>query len=198
MVANRDNIPYHYYTLEEYFALEHAGDARFEYWDGDIVCMSGGAENHYLLSRNLIVRLQVKLDGGPCQAFPADVPMKTPTLPPYRYPDVSVVCGKPKFEKISGIDALINPVLIIEVMSPSTASRDKDQKFKAYQSIPTFKDYLLVSQDSVDLTHYSLQSDGFWLRKDMTDLSTTLEFESIGASLSVREIYRELPFDSNS
>jgi len=198
MAANKDNISYHYYTLEEYFALEHAGDARFEYWDGDIVCMSGGDQRHYTLSRNLVVRVQVKLDGGPCQAFPAEVPVKTPTLPPYRYPDVSVVCGEPKYEKVGGIDALLNPVMIVEVLSPSTASRDKDQKFKAYQAIPTFKEYLLISQDAVEVTHYKLQSNGLWLRKDLTDRNATLVFDSIGISLPVMEIYKGLTFDSNS
>src|SRR5882724_3062675 len=127
MAAYPNNIPRHYYSLEEYFALEHAGDARYEYWDGDILCMSGGSEAHGTIAGNIFYRLRQKLEGKPCRVFTADMAVKTPTLLPYRYPDASVACGESRFENIRGVDALLNPVLIVEVLSPTTAQHDREE-----------------------------------------------------------------------
>src|SRR6516165_9681041 len=111
MAADPTGKPRRFFTLEEYFALEHAGDARYEYWDGDIVCMSGGSEAHGIIVGNVFYRLRQKLEGKPCRAFTADTAVKTPTLLPYRYPDASVICGESSFENVRGVDALVNPVL---------------------------------------------------------------------------------------
>jgi Uma2 family endonuclease len=123
MVANLKDLPRPHYTVEEYFALEQVSEARYEYWDGEIVCMSGGTERHYLISDNLHVLLSNLLKGRPCRANSAGTPIHTPTLPPYRYPDASVVCGKPVFTKVHNIDALTNPILVLEVLSPGIAAR---------------------------------------------------------------------------
>jgi Uma2 family endonuclease len=195
MATNRKDVPKHYYTLEEYFALEHAGNARFEYWDGDIVCMSGGSKNHYWLSRNIFSSLDSQLKGRDCVTFSAEVPIKTATLPPYRYPDVSVVCGEPGFENINGIDALLNPTLIIEVMSPSTATLDQRDKFKAYQAIGAFTEYLLISQDSTQVIHLKRGSDTDWSRNEITDPNGSLNLDSIDCYLSLREIYLNVVFE---
>src|SRR5215210_5538082 len=112
MATNPKNVPQHYYSLEEYFALEDASDARFEYWDGDIVCMSGGSRAHYRISGNVYYALARALNGGPCQPFTGDAPILTPTLPPYRYPDASAACGELQYQNESGIDALVNPILV--------------------------------------------------------------------------------------
>jgi Uma2 family endonuclease len=197
MVANPKDVPRHFFSLDEYFALEHASDARYEYWDGEIVCMSGGAEAHYRISFNAAFHLRRRLTGGPCQAFTADLPVKTPTLPPYRYPDVTVGCGELEFAHIHGIDALINPVLIVEVLSPSSEVRDREAKFTAYQAIPTFREYLLLSQDAPDVTQYVRQPDGKWTREDVTDLGANLTLVSIGCTLSLSEIYEGVRFDAS-
>ena len=194
MVAELKDVPRPYYRLDEYFALEHASDARYEYWDGDMVCMSGGSEAHYRISFNAAFRLRQKLSGGPCQAFTADLPVKTPTLLPYRYPDVTVVCGELKFENIRGVDALTNPVLIVEVLSPTSEARDRQDKFTAYQAIPSFAEYLLVAQHAPLVTHYERQPDGKWTREDVTDLSASLTLASIGCPLSLHEIYEDVKF----
>jgi len=194
MAVNLDNSTPHYYTLEEYSALERGSDARFEYWDGDIVCMSGGSQRHYEISANVHFRLREKLGKGKYRAYTADMPIKTPTLPPYRYPDATVVCGERKFEEMYGVDALINPVLIVEVASPSTATRDEIEKFRAYQALPTFYEYLLISQDCVQVSHYRKQHDNIWVRHDMSDLTAVIAFESIDCSLSLRELYEGVDF----
>lgn len=194
MVTNPKDAPRPYYSLDEYFALEHAGDARYEYWDGDIVCMSGGSRAHGRISVNAVVQLSQKLKGGPCEVFSADSPVKTPTALPYRYPDVSVGCGDLRFENIRGVDALTNPVLIVEVLSPSSEDRDREEKFTAYQAISTFAEYLLVAQDAPHVTHYTRQADGKWIREDMTDLSSSLTLVSVSCALSLDEIYEDVKF----
>jgi len=194
MVANLKDQPRHYFSLDEYFALEHAGDARYEYWDGDIVCMSGGSRAHGQISGNVFFRLRQKLSGGRCRAFTADQAVKTPTLPPYRYPDVTVGCGQLTYEGMRGVDALTNPVLIVEVLSPTTADRDREDKFAAYQAIATFSEYLLIAQDAPHVTHYLRQPDGRWTREDVTDMNAALTLESIGCALSLSDIYEDVTF----
>src|SRR5438128_7505142 len=154
MATIRKDLPQHYYSLDEYFALEHAGHVRYEYWDGEIVCMSGGTKEHAQICGNVFYRLRQKLEGGPCRAFTSEQPVKTPTLLPYRYPDVVVGCDELKFESMRRIDALTNPVLIVEVLSSSSELRDRQEKFKAYQALPSFEEYLLIDQDAVYVTHY--------------------------------------------
>ena len=100
MVAKATDIRWPYYTLEEYFALEGAGHARYEYWDGEIVSMSGGTQQHMRIGGNTYFSLRQQLTGRQCEAFTNETPIKTPSLPPYRYPDVSAACGKAMFERI--------------------------------------------------------------------------------------------------
>ena len=194
MATNPKDVPQHYYSLEEYFALEDASDARFEYWDGDIVCMSGGSRAHHLISSNVLASLAVALRGGRCRPFTGDAPIWTPTLPPYRYPDASVVCGEPEFKNQKGHDALVNPVVVVEVMSPSTAALDEGPKFVAYQAIPTLREYLLISQDAPRVTHYTRRDNGAWERRDVTDLNASVELESIGCALKLRDVYDGVAF----
>ena len=195
MATDRKDMPQHYFTLDEYFALEQASEARWEYWDGELVCMSGGKQQHYLISSNVHYRLRLQLGDGRCQAFTGDMPIWTPTLPPYRYPDASVACGELRFQPIHGIDALINPVLIVEVLSPTTASRDFEEKFKAYQAIATFRQYLLIAQDAPRVTHYMRQASGDWAQAEVSGLDAALTLDSIGATLSLRDIFEDVKFD---
>lgn len=188
------SYPKHYYTLEEYAALERVGDARYEYWDGDIVCMSGGSAAHNLISSNVHGELFAQLKGRSCRALTAETPIKTPSLPPYRYPDASVVCGTPIFEKIFGIDVLVNPVLVVEVLSPHTEQADRGAKFDAYKAIETVKEYLLVAQDAPHITHYVKQENGEWKRFDTADLTATLILNAIDGALAVSDVYAGIEF----
>lgn len=194
MSANPKDVPQHYYSLEEYFALEDASDARFEYWDGDIICMSGGTLAHGIISSNVHYVLAAGVRGGKCRAFTGDMPIWTPTLPPYRYPDASVVCDEPEYKNKKGHDALVNPVVIVEVLSPSTAALDEGPKFVAYQAVPTLRDYLLISQDEPRVAHYTRLGGDSWQRRDVTGLDASLELESIGCALRLRDIYDGVAF----
>ncbi len=188
MVAKVQNLPRHHFKLEEYFALERGSEARYEYWDGEIVCISGGSLNHYLISENLRTLLADLLKGRNCRAFSGGVPIKTPSLPPYRYTDASVVCGEIATEKINGIDVLINPVLVIEVLSPVTEQLDKEPKRNAYQKLPSVREYLIVSQDAPHITQYVRQGRR-WARKDFSDLTAPLVLPSLQGEILIGDIY---------
>jgi len=188
MAANPKDPPRHLYTLDEYFALEQVGDARYEYWDGDIVCMSGGSEQHARVSGNVYFALRQQVTGGRCETFTADLPIRTPQLPPYRYPDVSVACGRAEFEKVEGIDALTNPMLIVEVLSPATERRDHREKRIAYQAIPSLMEYLLIAQDTPHVTHLLRQGET-WARAQYDDMEATVELPSVGCVLALRDVY---------
>jgi Uma2 family endonuclease len=193
MAANPKDVDRHYFSLDEYFALEHAGDARYEYWDGDILCMSGGSREHGTISFNIAVALGVGLRGGRCRAFGPDTAILTPSLPPYRYPDVSAGCGELQFKHVRGLDALVNPALIVEVLSPTTAARDQEDKFTAYQAIPSFSEYLLVAQDAPRVAHYRRTEAG-WVRQDVTDPGAALALESVGCELKMGDVYEGVTF----
>ena len=196
MATNPKDVPQHYYTLEEYFALEDVSDARFEYWDGDIVCMSGGSRAHGTISSNVHFALALGLRGGRCRAFTGDTAVYTPTLPPYRYPDASAACGELEFHHIKGRDALVNPVVVVEVMSPSTAALDEGPKFEAYKAIQTLRDYLLVSQYGPRVTHHARLEKGAWASRDVTGLDASVELESVGCALKLRDIYDGVAFST--
>ncbi len=194
MATNPKDVPRHYYSLGEYFALEQASDARFEYWDGDIVCMSGGSLAHYQICSNVHGSLVIGLRGGRCRAFTGDAAIWTPALPPYRYPDASAVCGELQFKHINGLDAVMNPTLIVEVTWPSTIKLDEGEKLVAYQAIPSLREYLLISQDGPHVTHYTRQGGGTWGRRDVTDPDASVELESAGYALRLRDIYDGVTF----
>jgi Uma2 family endonuclease len=194
MAANLKDLPRHHYTLEEYFALERVGDARYKYWDGEILCMSGGSRRHYLISDNLHAGLSSLLKGTDCRAFTGNLPIKTPSQLPYRYPNAGAVCGEMKFESIGGIDVLINPILIIEVLSPATERLDKEEKRRAYQKLPSLKEYLIFAQDAPHATQYIRQGRR-WIRKDVGDLDASLELPSLDCRIFLRDVYASVTFE---
>lgn len=186
--------PKHYYTLEEYFALEKVGHARYEYWDGDIVCMSGGSKEHNRIGGNLYFHLRLQLQGRQCEAFSSTFPVRTPTWPPYRYPDASVACD-PIFEKVSDMEALANPIVVFEVLSASTEAADRGRKLQAYRAIETLQEYVIVSQVRPIITHYVKQENGKWVSYDIAGLIATISLNSIDCSLLLSDIYAGIRFD---
>lgn len=182
------------YTLEEYFDLELSSNERYEYWNGEVFCMSGVSEEHAQVETNFITLLSNKLRGRPCRVFPANMRIKVPSLPPYRYADVSVVCGQPVFEKIGGVDVLTNPKLIIEVLSDSTEAHDRGDKFTHYKSISSLREYVMVAQHRPHVTQYAKQSDGSWSYLEVNELSAILQLASVDCVLELNEVYRDVTF----
>jgi Uma2 family endonuclease len=182
------------YSLEEYFDLEMSSDARYEYWNGEVFCMSGVSENHAQIEINLVASLTTKLRTSGCRVFPANMRIKVPSLPPYRYADSSLLCGRTSFEKIGGVDVLTNPTLIIEVLSESTEAYDRGDKFTHYKSIPDFREYLLVAQHRPHITQYVKQEDGSWNYCEVNDLSVSISLPSLDCALKLNEVYQDVIF----
>jgi Uma2 family endonuclease len=120
--------------------------------------------------------------------------IKVPAAPPYRYADGSVVCGDVEVERFEGNDLLLNPVLIYEVLSPSTEAYDRGDKFTCYKSISAFREYLLIAQHRPHVTHYVKQTDGSWNYEEINGLESTLHLANLGCAVALSEIYREIEF----
>src|SRR5215471_7227143 len=132
-------IPKHKMTMEEYIEFDKNNEGRWEYFDGEVIDMAGGTLNHNQIISNISRVLGNKLEEKGCRALTSDMRLKVPKALPYRYPDVVVVCSEPILETIQGQEMLVNPILIIEALSPSTAQYDNRKKFTAYQSIKSFR-----------------------------------------------------------
>ncbi len=187
-------LPKQKYTIEEYIELEKSSEVRYEYFDGEVFAMSGSSLEHLRIGKNISRHLENKLECKNCEAFPFDMRVKVPDALPYRYPDVTVVCGKPITEMYQGLPRLLNPILMVEVLSESTKDYDKDLKFLAYQSIETFQEYLLVAQDAAHVTRYVRQADNQWLRADFIGMDCVVELKSLGVELTLQEIYQGVDF----
>ena len=117
-------------------------------------------------------------------------------MPPYRYGDLSALCGEAQFEKVGGVEALTNPSLIIEVLSPSTEAYDRGDKFTYYKSIPSFCEYLLVAQHRPHITQFIKSDDGMWIYREFNDLDAVLKLASLDCEIALREIYQNVAFAS--
>ena len=180
------------YTLEEYLELDRHSEERLEYWDGEVFSMSGVSPNHNQIEINLTLALGPELLPRGCRIFAANTRIKVPSFPPYRYGDVSALCGQPIYEEIGGVAVLTNPMLIIEVLSPSTEAKDRGTKFSHYKSIPSFREYLLVSQDRPNVAQFLKQGDGFWLHREFDSPDDIIKITSLDCELSLRAIYQYL------
>jgi len=186
------------YTLEEYLELDYKSEARLEYWNGEVFDMSGVSPEHDQIESNLHYHLRVKLQGRNCRTFLANMRIKVPSAPPYRYGDSSALCGEPQYETIGGLKVLTNPALIIEVLSDSTEAYDRGDKFTHYKSIPSFSEYLLVAQHRPHLSHFVGQDDGSWNQREYNDLTAAVKLVSLDCELALREVYENVTFDESA
>jgi Uma2 family endonuclease len=182
-------LPKHYWTVEEYLAFERASDQRHEYYDGEIFDIVGGTSNHSLIIGNAYHSLRNQLDNTSCLVYTSDMRVKI-TSSLYTYPDISVVCEPPQFEDKQQ-DTLVNPVLIIEVLSPSTEQYDRGKKFEHYRRLASLRDNVLISQTRPHIEVFSRQSDTAWLFSEVTPHSS-IELPSIRCTLGFSEAYRKV------
>jgi Uma2 family endonuclease len=187
-------LPIHKLTIEEYIELDKNSEERYEYFAGEIFAMAGGSPEHNRVSLNVAASLLQKLRGSPCEAFNSEMRIKVPAALPYRYPDASVVCGEPVFEELQGVKLLVNPLLIIEALSPSTEGYDLGKKFTEYKSIASFQEYLAISQTHPHVIRYFRQANGFWVRHDIEGIESEVLLESLNVSLPCSEIYERVNF----
>jgi Uma2 family endonuclease len=184
-----------HYTAAEYLAAERTAPYKSEYIAGQIVAMSGVSREHSLITGNLFRVLSTQLLDGPCEIHASDLRVKVSARGMYTYPDLVVVCGEAQFEDAQ-VDTLLNPTLIVEVLSPSTEAYNRGAKFGYYRQLPSLREYLLVAQDQVLLEHF-VREEGGWLLTAATDPTSTLRLPAIGCEVPVAEVYRrvDLPPD---
>jgi Uma2 family endonuclease len=178
----------------EYLAFERVNETKHEFVDGEVFAMTGASENHNLICLNLFRVLGNQLLEGPCKVYPSDMRVKVEATRLYTYPDVSVVCDDPQFAD-NEFDTLLNPLVIIEVLSPSTDGYDRGRKFQNYRLMSTLQEYLLVSQDTARIEHYIRQENGEWLLSDVIGLDGQLKLPSIECSLLMSDVYRKVTFE---
>ena len=178
-------------TPEQYLALERQAEHKSEYYDGEIFAMTGASLKHNRITLNIGSELNVQLKTRECQAFTSDQRVHVPAIGLYTYPDVVVVCGEPQFAD-EHVDTLLNPTLIVEVLSKSTEDYDRGSKFRHYRSIPSFAEYLLVTQDEYRVEHNVRQADGRWLLTEYHSLEDAIPLDSIHCSLPLKEIYAKV------
>ncbi|MBD2312947.1 Uma2 family endonuclease [Desertifilum sp. FACHB-1129] len=183
-----------YYTREEYLALEEAAEYKNEYYDGEIIPMTGGTTNHNRISGNFYRKFPLTLNGGEYEAFIGDVRLWISQYRCYVYPDVMVIRGEPIYEG-KGTITITNPILIIEVKSNSTDNYDRRDKFRYYRSVPGFQEYLLVDQYSFQIEQFFKQSNGQWLFSEYEGESAILSLKSIPLEIPFQDIYQRVSFD---
>ncbi len=181
-------------TEEEYLVRERASVTRHEYYNGRIYAMTGGTEPHNLIASNALAALHPQLRQRPCRVYGSDMRIKVRATGLNTYPDVSVVCGRPEFTDATH-DTLTNPILLTEVLSPSTERYDRGMKFQNYRTIDTLQDYLLIAQDKAYIEHYVRQGTDEWLLREASGRDATLTIESIGCILALADVYEKVDFD---
>jgi len=195
MAALPQLVPY--LTPEEYLALERQGETKSEYWRGEVFALAGASRGHNLIAFNLASAFGPQLKHRPCEAYVSDMRVKAASAGLYAYPDVAVVCGKAEFEDRNE-DTLLNPTVIIEVLSPSTEAYDRGAKFEFYRTLESLSDYLLVSQNKPTIEHYTRHGDDRWLLATYTGLDAVAQLASIGCELRLADVYDKVEWPAEA
>ena len=187
------SLPKPYFTPEEYLERERRTEEKNEYFSGEIFAMAGASRAHNLISSNVSAALTLQLRDEPCEVYVNDMRVQADRARQYSYPDVVVVCGAPQFQD-GREDTLINPEVIVEVLSPSTEASDRGEKFLRYHQIPSLTDYILISQNALHIEHFAKQSDG---TRRMSEVSgeEVLLLPSLGCALPLADVYSKLKLD---
>ena len=177
-----------YVTPEQYLEIERKAEYKSEYYDGEMFAMAGAKEAHNLLVVNLVGELSQQLRPRRCRVYSSDMRVRVSATGLYTYPDVIALCGQPQLLD-QELDTLLNPTLIVEVLSPSTEAYDRGRKFEHYRSVESLKEYLLVASDRVHTDLFTRQSDGRWVLTSAGKLDDTIELESVGCRLAQADVY---------
>lgn len=176
------------YTSEEYLALERQAEYKSEYYGGEIFAMAGASRWHNLIVANVVGELRSQLKGRPCTTYPSDLRVKISPTGLYTYPDVTVVRGAAQFEDTQQ-DTLLNPTLIVEVLSESTEAYNRGDKFAYYRKLASLMEYVLITQTKPHVEHYVRQPDNRWLLAEADSLQHILHLPSIDCHLALAEVY---------
>jgi Uma2 family endonuclease len=182
-------------TAEEYLARERLAEVKSEFIDGQVYAMSGASRAHNLVAANCAREIGNRIADVPCELYIADMRVKISRQGNYVYPDLTIVCGEPRFED-DIFDTLINPTVVVEILSPSTASWDRAGKFVNYRSVESLREYILIAQDEVRVERFE-RHGADWTLREWTDLEASLRVESIACEIPLREIYLKVSFKNS-
>lgn len=182
-------------TEAAYLAFDRESEVKHEFIDGRVYAMSGASEAHNLIAGSTYVSLYSQLRGRPCKIYPSDMKVRTPSTRSYTYPDVSVVCGDAQFDGDSR-DILLNPTVLIEVLSPNTERFDRGRKFQRYRELESLQEYVLIAQDSPHVERFARQDNGLWQLSEARGQHASLPLTSIACVLRLAEVYERIDFGS--
>ena len=175
-------------TPAEYLVFERAAETKHEYDNGHVFPTAGASERHNLIVVNLIAAIHPQLRGGPCRVYPSDMRLHVVSSGLYAYPDVTVVCGASELED-EHLDTLLNPTVLIEVLSPSTERYDRGRKAAFYRTLDSLREYVFVSQDQARIERYARSDERQWVLSEAVEREDRIALESIGCELSIAEVY---------
>jgi Uma2 family endonuclease len=184
-----------YISPVEYLRLERQSEYKSEYLNGEIFAMTGASRKHNLIGINSSSSLHQQLKGRHCEVYGGEMRVKVRSSGLYTYPDVVVVCGEPEFED-DEFDTLLNPTVLIEILSPSTERYDRIAKTSYYRTIESLAEHLLLAQDEIRVEQYVRQADGRWLLFEYSSLESVVELRSIGCSLALRDVYHKIEIEN--
>ena len=183
-------------TETEYLAKERRAEFRSEFYRGDMFAMAGASREHILIAGNLAGEIRTQFKGRSCEVYSTDMRVKVSATGLYTYPDVVIVCGEPEFLDAE-VDTLLNPTVLIEVLSQSTESYDRGAKAELYRRIPSLREHVLIAQDRPHVEVLIRQTDRNWLLQETSDLDQTVTIPSVSVSLSMRDIYDRITFEES-
>jgi Uma2 family endonuclease len=184
------SLPILSYTAEEYLAQDRANDYKSEFVAGEIYAMAGASPRHVLIATNTTVELSNRLKNTPCQVYSADLRVQAVRDHAYHYPDVVVVCGKPEYRDEKR-DTITNPVIIVEVLSPTTRNYDRGDKFASYRRLASLQEYILIDPDTVHVEHF-VRKEGSWEFTETEDSQDNLLLPSFGIAIPLADIYAKV------
>jgi Uma2 family endonuclease len=187
------SVSKHLLTTQEYLARERKAAIRSEFFRGEMFAMAGASWEHTIIKDNIAREAGAQLKGGPCHVLTSDMRVKVDATGLYTYPDIVIVCEKPQFED-NQFDTLLNPRVVVEVLSESTEKYDRGRKFAHYRQVTSLQEYVLVAQDQPLVERFLRQADGSWLLKAVAGLSETFSCGSIDVQIPLAEIYRGVEF----
>ncbi len=179
-------------TAAEYLEIERKAEYKSEYFNGEMFAMAGASRPHNRIATTISRVLDTQLLERDCNVYGSDMRVKIKKINKYTYPDVVITCGKELFED-DKVDILLNPIVIVEILSDSTEAYDRGRKFQHYQFIESLAEYILIAQDAVRLEQYVRQNDRTWLYSEYQNLSDIVKLESVGCELALREVYAKMP-----
>jgi Uma2 family endonuclease len=188
-------VPKKKLTEAEYLAIERDAEFKSEFYNGEMFAMAGASRQHNELKENLSIEIGSRLKGGPCRTYSADQRVKVERTGLYTYPDLLIVCGPPEFELMEGIATLLNPQVVIEVMSPASSANDRGRKFHQFRKLPSLREYVLFAENQPYVERFVRRSDETWLMTIFDDPAGAFSLVTVPVTIPLADVYRgvELP-----